>query len=336
VSHPGRLPGPTAAERVGLVAPGPAGYGHCAVTTKKDYSVVVEGVDALDLSMATLRDLCDLFVEGSQRSARLVAEGRSAARGAVPAWITVAADCRITRFSRGSLDLGIRAGRLVDVAPEIFAQQTLFPAGTDPDATAVDLFLDAMEDAAKGRRDSERLDAGVLDVLTRAGNLLSKGATRLSVGRPDHPTVVLDATTAPVIRTLAEQTPAARISRVRGLLDTLTVTTKAIAVRLDDGRTIRGFAGAIDQDELKALLGTAVVIEGPVNFRPSGQALRIEVESIAPATPGDVIWAQLPNVEASLPRPRLSTAAPDLDALFGTWPGDETDQQLVEALRELQ
>ncbi len=50
-------------------------------------------------------------------------------------------------------------------------------------------------------------------------------------------------------------------------------------------------------EKLKQLLGTEVVLEGPVTFRPSGDALRIEVESASPAASGDVIWAQLPKVE---------------------------------------
>ncbi len=50
------------------------------MTTKKDYSVLLEGVDARDLSLGVLRDLCDIFIEGAQRSARLVGEGRSIAR----------------------------------------------------------------------------------------------------------------------------------------------------------------------------------------------------------------------------------------------------------------
>ncbi|MEI9948344.1 MAG: hypothetical protein WDO74_05020 [Pseudomonadota bacterium] len=59
------------------------------------------------------------------------------------------------------------------MAPEIFAQEPLFPSGIDSGATAFDLFLDAAENAAAGRRDSERLDAGVLDVLARTGALFS-------------------------------------------------------------------------------------------------------------------------------------------------------------------
>lgn len=66
--------------------------------------MLLEGVDALDLPLSVLRDLSDLFLEGAQRSARLVAEGRSMARGTAPAWVSAAADLRVTRFMPGSLD----------------------------------------------------------------------------------------------------------------------------------------------------------------------------------------------------------------------------------------
>jgi hypothetical protein len=192
------------------------------VTAKKNYSVLLEGVDARDLAVGVLRDLCDLFLEGAQRSTRLVAEGRSGARGPAPAWLTSAADLRISKFAPGSLDLGIQAPRLADVAPEIFAQQQLFPAGTSSDASAFDLFLDAAEDAARGKRDSERLDAGVLDILGRASALFAKGGTRLTIGGEGRARVMIDPEAAQTIRTLADETPASRVTRVRGVLDTLT------------------------------------------------------------------------------------------------------------------
>jgi hypothetical protein len=304
--------------------------------TSKSYTVVLEGVDALDLSMGVLRDLCDFLIEGAQRSARLMAEGRSVARGAAPAWVVLAADVHLSRFASGSLDLGIRAPRLVDIAPWIFAQQPPFPAGTDADATAVDLFVDAADDAARGRRDSERLDAGVLDVLARSESLFSRGATRLSLSRTGKSPVVLDSSSAVTIGTLVDETPDARISRVSGVLDALTASTRAIGLRLEDGRLLRGFAGQIPLEQLKDLLGTSVVLEGQFAFRPSGEVLRIQVESAEPARRGDSIWAKLPRVEPSVLGARPLLVPPtDLDAFFGQWPGDEDDEQLDTALREL-
>jgi hypothetical protein len=108
-----------------------------------------------------------------------------------------------------------------------------------------------------------------------------------------------------------------------------------MVLKLDDGRLLRGFAGAVGLDDLKQWLGNAVVLEGHVTFRPSGEALRIEVESALPATPGDVIGAQLPKVESAPSRPRASVSSTGLSAFFGKWPGEESDEQLTAALQDL-
>lgn len=304
------------------------------MTTTKKYSVLLEGVDANDLALGILRDLCDVVIEGGLRTARLAAEGRSYARGPTPAWLTAAADMRVTRFARGSLDLGLHAPRLCEVAPEIFAQQQLFPAGTPADATALDLFLDAARDASEGKRDSERLDAGVLDILGRTSSVFAKGGTRLTIGGEGFSPVVIVPATVEIIGRLADETPPSRFARVRGVLDTLTVSTKSLILRLEDGRQLRGFATDIAIDTLKDLHGKDVVLEGHVTFRPSGDALRIQAESAFEAKPGDLLWTQLPKGDSVVSRPRPTASPTGLDVFFGKWPGDESDDELAKAMRD--
>ena len=82
-----------------------------------------------------------------------MAEGRSLARGTMPGWASSAADIRVSKYTVGSLTLGLQVPRLADVAPEIFAQQQPFPAGTYSDAKALDLLLNASDDVAAGRRE---------------------------------------------------------------------------------------------------------------------------------------------------------------------------------------
>ena len=338
-------------------ARGAAGYG--SRVTARDYTIHVEGLEAFDLSLTALRDLCGVLADGALRSARLSVEGRSIARGAAPEWLVRAADLRVKRFAlpecpasradtivsgpqsgplrSGSLDLGIEARRLVDVEPQLFAQQTLFEGGLDPDRTALDLFLDAADDAAAGNRDSDRLDPGVLDVLARTEALFGAGATIItveSVGRARA--VRIDAASATRMRLMAAETPVERVTRVRGVLDSLTVSTESMTLRLEDGRVLRGHVGALGVASVREHLGKAVVVEGLTTFRPSGDALRIIAESVWPASDGDVVWATLPHVDPVSTRVRsiAPPAGAGLDRFFGTWPGDETDEELAAALAQ--
>jgi hypothetical protein len=306
------------------------------VSQRRAYEVTLEGVDALDMPLSLLRDLCDVLVEGTQRATRLSVEGRSVVSGKVPAWLASAVDLRVGRYERGSLSLAVSAPELHDIAPELFSHQQPFSEVLPPDATALDVFLGAADDAIAGRRDSERLDAGVLEVLTRASSLLSRGVTRLSIGRTGQQRrITVDTVSAQHIQTLAETTPTPRVERVTGVLDALTVSTRTLVLRLDAGKVLRGLAVGETLETLKALLGHRVVIEGAVTFRPSGDALRIEVDHAAPATAGDDLWARIPHVDVGSVRLSLPPSTPALKDLFGHWPGDETEDDLFLALEQL-
>jgi hypothetical protein len=147
----------------------------------------------------------DFVVDGAARSARLAGEGRSTARGSAPAWLADAADVHLVGFRAGSLVLDVAAKPLWEIAPTVFAHET--------QSTSVDLLIEAVDDAAHGRRDSERLDAGVLQVLASARNLFARGSTRLRFVGPRR-SIELTAEVIEQFQTLADATPDAKVDRV--------------------------------------------------------------------------------------------------------------------------
>lgn len=300
--------------------------------SRQTYAIRLEGVEAFDLPVTVLRDLGELFAEGAQRAARLAVEGRSTARGTAPAWTSAVADLRVVAFAAGSLALAIEAPRLLDAAPELFQQPSLFGSTPEPDASALDLLLDAMDDVASGRQDSDRLDSGVLELLLRSGSLFARGGTRLTVERAGRSPTTFDAVSVQAVRRLSDATPAPRVTRVRGVLDTVTHSTRAVVLRLDDGRLLRGFASAVPIETLRSLLGANVVAEGVTTFRPSGDALRVEIDYAAAASERDVIWSKMPHVDPSGSRSKVASGVNGLDALFGAWPGDESDEEFAAML----
>lgn len=287
------------------------------------YEFHLDGVHALDLPLALLRDLVDLIVEGAARAARLAAEGRSTARGSSPAWLASAAEVRLVGFREGSLALDVTARPLTDVAPQIF--------GPGVNGTAVDLLLEAVEDALGGRRDSERLDGGVLQVLMRTRALFSRGSSRLQIRRPHGAPLELGERTAESFQRLLESTPRPQVERLVGVLDSLTLSTRTCQIVLADGSSLKGYvAPALPLDGLKALMGEDVVIEGTIGFRPSGRPQRIEIDHVAPAAQPDAIWRRVPR--GHLTSEQLTLAGTDVGALYGQWPGDESDEELQAAL----
>jgi hypothetical protein len=236
--------------------------------------------------------------------------------------------CTSWDFARDRWRWTIAARPLVDIAPEAFP--------TLAGETAFDLLIQAqaIEDALRGRRDSERLDLGILQILVKTRSLFGRGPTRLRISRSDGRTIELSESAAETFQKLATETPAPQVDRLVGVLDSLTVSTRTCLLKLADGTSLKGYLGThVDLDPWKANLGLEVVVEGTVAFRPSGRPQRVDVDHVAPATARDSLWKRTPRGE--LAHEQLPLPASDLSTYFGQWPGDEDDDQVFAALRDL-
>ena len=89
--------------------------------------------------------------------------------------------------------------------------------------------------------------------------------------------------------------------------------------------------------QLRARFGQPVVLSGFAHYRPSGQILFVVIEELAAMDEADAIFERLPA--PTIGRPIASPVAQDestgVSAFFGTWPGDESDQDLLDALQAI-
>jgi hypothetical protein len=129
--------------------------------------------------------------------------------------------------------------------------------------------------------------------------------------------------------------------RVAGKLDALRHTDRMFTLILESGAPVRGVAGdSVDLSALASLWGHAALVRGVAKFRPSGSLLRIEAEGIEVADERDLsLWAVPPTpvfgalVERTLRQaqgPRSGVAA-----IFGQLPGEERDEEIIEARQHL-
>ena len=134
-------------------------------------------------------------------------------------------------------------------------------------------------------------------------------------------------------------TPPPRRVRVAGTLDAIRYSDRMFTLILAAGKTLRGVAEGVDPERLRALFGKEAVVSGRAVFRPSGTVLRIEAEEIEPVS-GDVsIWSEEPRpLEAGLDvreRTEPQGQRSGVNAIFGRWPGDETDEEIASAFEEI-
>jgi hypothetical protein len=138
-------------------------------------------------------------------------------------------------------------------------------------------------------------------------------------------TVMSDAQLAPV------NLPSARRVRLEGKLDVVRASNASFTLLEDDGKVIHGRLVGRPIEELGSHLNRAIVVFGTGRFDSFGKLISVEADGFL-------------SRENSLPNaPSLSRRTSEereemarrLQSFIGTWPGDETDEEIEQARREL-
>ena len=127
--------------------------------------------------------------------------------------------------------------------------------------------------------------------------------------------------------------------RVAGILDTISASQPEILLRLKDDTLVPGHLHHHDPEELRALFATPVVISGLARFDQDRRLVRVDVEYIGSAREADAMWEKLPVPRPGrgdpVFRPEPQDEHTGVNAIFGIWPGDETEEELLEALKDV-
>ena len=284
------------------------------------------------------------LLEGARQATRFFVEGESTRKGPRPAWLDAACKVQITGLTAGSAAIAVEAPSLADSAPDRFGgghQVSLFAEPQrviDASNTAIDIFAGVLASVVQGDRDSVLADRPLLDTCVRFARATREcfdGISLEGVAGVRSPLIVRRNDIGK-IELLRDETPGPRAVRVTGTLDTISATKPDVVLALSDGSFVAARLDAHDRGQLTRLFGTRVVVSGLAQFRPSGKLLVIDVEHIGPARDGDVLFESVPKATA---RP-VASLLPQEDtagvaAFFGTWPGDETDEELLAALKDI-
>lgn len=242
----------------------------------------------------------------------------------------------------GSTRLLFRAPMLGEAAPRLFEQGVLWEDGPKPDDTAFDLIGAMLADVRANKAESERFDADLLVKLAKFETVFVHGLDRLTLGGHQlargH-TQAIDRELTARAKELVTETPRPRRVRVAGTLDMIRVSDRAFELVLDRGDRLRAVWAGEKVVALAEYLTRSVVVEGDAIFRPSGSLLRLDVTAITPATSGDAIFGKLPtplgrSLSPALTRQR-QTETTGVNAIWGRWPGDESEEELLAAMEEL-
>jgi hypothetical protein len=151
--------------------------------------------------------------------------------------------------------------------------------------------------------------------------------------------VAVDRKAVAAVDRLICTTPSPQRTLVSGTLDTIRHSDGMFTLLMDGGKAVKGIADGVAAGQLAQLFGQQVVVAGTAVFRPSGALLRVEAAAIDPADPGEAIWGKVPRPlfsgqdSSALRQPQGMRSG--VNATIGQWPGEESDEEIVAALREL-
>ncbi|MGL6074770.1 MAG: hypothetical protein ACRC8S_11470 [Fimbriiglobus sp.] len=280
-----------------------------------------------------------LITELVSHSGVMAFRGRST--GSRPAWLKSATDIRFVghKASGEETELLFEAPTFGEAAPGEYVQQELWPTRPNHEDTAFEPFADVLQDISLQNRNSDKYDKSLLknfSGLTKFFNehyfqSLSLQSHRTGVTEP----TLFTAETLKMARTLYETTPGSRQVKIYGTLDMIRASTNRFAMKLPNGEEVQGILVEGSILALQGLLDVPVVAIGKAVYRPSGKLLRIDAIKLELAQDSDKFFGKIPSASTQHPRLNSPRQRSGIEAIFGQWPGQETDEQIEIALRSL-
>ena len=280
----------------------------------------------------------------SRQSVRMAFQRRSVSPGRVPGWLSAASDVRFVGHDAaddGDTVLMFEAPPLGEAAEELYRQQELWPQRPASDDTALDLLADVVTAVAAEDRDSDRFDAPLLRALGAFSRSLNGEFTAAAIHAPRvrETPAVLDSRLVQAARSLGADAPRPRRIRIVGRLDMIRASTQTFALKLEDGTELNGILSAGGMGALASLFEEQVLVRGNLVYKPSGRPLRVDAETVEGRTGEPGLWSRLPV--PGLARPTVATLRrpqgrnTGVAAVIGQWPGDETEEEVAEALERV-
>lgn len=286
------------------------------------------------------------LIEGAQRATRFAVEGFSARRGKKPEWLQHACKIEFVGFSPGSVVADFEAPDLTECLDDkppfaVGALEVFRQSSNIRPVSGVELFSTVLCAAIEDRVEEVDMDTGLLDACLTFVEASSKeypGGVKIERPNSNVAPVHVYPDNVIQLREIRERIPPPQMVRVAGILDTMTASKNQLHVKLEDGAEVRAQVRDVSPESLVQYFNQKVAITGKATFRPSGKPRLVDVETIEFASENDTVFEREPQSTQSraLKQSHLIAGIErrGVASFFGTWPGDETEEELLNDLRE--
>lgn len=231
---------------------------------------------------------------------------------------------------------------LGEASPQIYDQLELDANAPKPNETALDILGYTLADISARKVLSNRFDLPLLARVRQLGKILKNGITDVSLGGHrlsyGQASPLIGKTFLDTVEHMLQNTPESRRARVHGKLDTARFNGRVLELLTNSGEHLRIAWTPHELPPLSDVLNRTVLIEGEAMFRPTGALLRIDADAIRLATAGDEFFSLSPRPTGNMPGRKvdlLTRSCEGFKGITGTWPGDESIEDLLDTLAEL-
>ena len=297
-------------------------------------------VERGEISSKELANILLALCKTAESATRLFSFGSGTGIGGNPSWLTESTNFTVTGLTQGSTVIQIKAPLLRETTKNIFAPRDfhLNPPGLKD--TALDLVAYAIEDAGNENSTGEYYDSYVLEAMRKLGRPTQKGEVQLELipQGSAHGKFILNKTVYQKLSNLKQSMPKQQTFIVSGRLDQINYKSRNFHLSIGQNSKILGRLQpeSLDIEDLRQFWGKLVTIEGMVHFKVGGKPRIIEARKIGARSEGDELFEKLPEIHPLFSKTDEYRAQSfNIRDIFGTWPGDETIEELMAALKEL-
>ena len=289
------------------------------------------------IKATSLRHVIDALLKTAERATRLLATGEGSGRGPRPKWLDAAVDFTVTGLMTGSTVLDIEAPSLRETAPDQFAQQDFWREQPKLDDTALDIAARAIEEAKSDDPAGDRFDSSVLEAVIKFNKAAGNSETHYELipENSNHSGFKLDREICVRVQNQLKSIPSPKAFIVSGMLDEIRHGGGRFRLLLGRNSQLLGrlHNDFPDIEALRPLWGKLTTVEGIVHFKANGQPRLIEARRMRSSVEGDRIFEELPmNIEGGTEKILERFRSTDVSKLEGSWPGDESIEELMSLL----